>query len=128
MKRLAILFALLVFASPAFAIDEFAKQWKEHYLADGASEEFVSSAKKAGCNVCHVKGGKKTERNEYGAAVKEFLDKKDFPKDFVKANPDKAKEMILAGLKSAGEKKSSDGKTFAEKIAAGTLPATDSGL
>jgi hypothetical protein len=128
MKRFVALFAMLVFVSPAFAIDEFAKQWKDHYLAD-AKEEFAAAAKKANCNICHIKDAKsKKERNEYGKAVKEFLDKKDFPKDFVKANPDKAKEMILAGLEKAGAKKSSDGKTFAEKIKAGTLPATDSGL
>ncbi len=125
MKRLVVLFAMLVFVSPAFAIDEFSKQWKAHYVGEGASEDFVAAVKAAGCNVCHVKGGKKTERNEYGKAVKEFLDKKDFPKDFIKENPEKVKEMIVAGLEKAGEKKSSDGKTFAEKIKAGMLPAAE---
>jgi hypothetical protein len=75
-----------------------------------------------------VKGEKKTARNEYGTAIKEFLKKEDFTKEWVVANPDKAKELIVAGLKKAGEKKSKDGKTFAEKLKANMLPATDAKL
>ncbi len=129
MKRIIALLAMVgLFASNAFATADFNKEWKAMYLTDDASAEFSSAAKKAGCNVCHVKGEKKDARNEYGKAVHEFLDKKDFPKEFIKENPEKAKQMIQDGLKKSAEKKSSDGKTFGEKIKAGTLPATDSGL
>jgi len=129
MKRLVLaLGCAALLAAPALATNEFAKEWKDHYAAEGAKEDFVDAARKAGCNVCHVKGEKKTERNEYGAAIKELLNKEDFTKDWVKANPEKAKELIVAGLKKAGEKSSSDGKTFAAKIAAGELPATNAGL
>lgn len=129
MKRFALTlgFAFL-FVAPAFATNEFSKEWKDHYTGEGANEEFVKTARKAGCNVCHVKGEKKTERNEYGKAIKEFLKKEDFTKEWVAANPEKAKELIVAGLKKAGEKKSSDGKSFADKLKAGELPATDSKL
>jgi hypothetical protein len=127
MKRF-VLFAMLgLMVSPALATNEFAKEWKGLYLTDDANADFSSAAKKAGCNVCHVKGGKKTERNEYGKAIHEFLDKDDYTKDKIKADPELVKK-IVEGLKKAGEKKSSDGKSFAEKIAAGSLPATDSGL
>ncbi len=129
MKRLVLAFGCAcLLATPALATNEFAKEWKDLYATEKAAEEFVKASRKAGCNVCHVKGEKKTERNEYGMAIKEFLDKEDFTKEWVKENPEKAKELIVAGLKKAGEKNSSDGKKFAEKIAAGELPATNSGL
>lgn len=129
MRRFGLSLACsLLLVSPAFATNEFSKEWKDHYTGEGANEEFVKEARKAGCNVCHVKGEKKTARNEYGTAIKEFLKKEDFTKEWVAANPDKAKELIVAGLKKAGEKKSKDGKTFAEKLKANTLPATDAKL
>lgn len=129
MKRFALTLGFtLLLVAPAFATNEFSKEWKDHYTGEGANEEFVKSARKAGCNVCHVKGEKKTERNEYGKAISELLKKEDFTKEWVAANPEKAKELIVAGFKKAGEKKSSDGKTFADKLKAGELPATDSKL
>lgn len=129
MKRFALTLGFtLLLVAPAFATNEFSKEWKTHYTGEGANEEFVKTARKAGCNVCHVKGEKKTERNEYGKAVSELLKKEDFTKEWVAANPEKATELIVAGLKKAGEKKSSDGKTFADKLKAGELPATDSKL
>ena len=131
MKRFATLIAMFgLLASPALATPEFQKEWKSHYLPEGGNPAFKAAAGKAGCNVCHVKreGAKKTERNEYGKAVSEFLKKEKFTKDWIKANPEEAKKLILEGLEKAGEKKSSDGMTFDEKIKAGTLPATDSGL
>src|SRR6056297_1101232 len=131
MKRLAMLFGcLMLLASPAMAISEFSKQWKNEYLGgEDVDEDFKTAGRKAGCYVCHVKGeDKKKVRNEYGMAVLEFLKAEDFPKDYVKANPEEAKQKILAGFKSAGEKKSKDGKTFAEKIKDSELPATDAGL
>ena len=130
MSRLIALFGCLVFlASPALATSEFSKQWKNEHLGEGADEAFVAAGRKAGCYICHVKEqDKKKVRNEYGMAVQEFLKAKDFPKDYVKANPEEAKKKILEGFKKAGEKKSKDGKTFAEKIENNELPATDAGL
>jgi len=131
MKRFAILFTCFaVLASPAMATSEFSKQWKNKYLsADDIDPDFKRSARRAGCYVCHVKGeDKKKVRNEYGQSVHEFLKAKDFPKDYVKENPEEAKEKIFAGLEKAGEKKSKDGKKFAAKIENNELPATDAGL
>ena len=45
----------------------------------------------------------------------------------MKENPEEAKAKILAGFKKAGEHKSKDGKTFAEKIKNNEIPATNSG-
>ena len=57
MKRLALMFGcMLLMASPAMAIAEFGKQWKEKYLSgEDVSEEFKSAGRKAGCFTCHVK-------------------------------------------------------------------------
>lgn len=130
MKRLAVIFGCFcLLATPAMAISEFGKQWKNHYLSgDDVDPDFVKAGRKAGCYVCHVrKQDKKKVRNEYGNAIHEFLKAKDFPKDYVKENPEEAKKKIIEGFKKAAEKKSKDGKTFGEKIKNKELPATDAG-
>ncbi|TWT76690.1 hypothetical protein CA13_71870 [Planctomycetes bacterium CA13] len=130
MKRLIVFLGLLcLLVSPAMAISEFSKQWKGEYLGKDADADFVKAGRSAGCYVCHVKGEKKDEaRNEYGKAIKEFLKAEDFPKEYVKANPEEAKKKILEGFKKAGKKKSSDDRTFEEKIKNNELPATDAGI
>lgn len=131
MKRFAILSLCLGFlVSPAFATSEFSKQWKSEYLGgEDVNDDFKKTARKAGCYVCHVKKeDKKKVRNEYGKAIHKFLKAEDFPKDWVKANPEEAKKKIVEGLKKAGEMKSKDGKAFGAKIKANELPATDAGL
>ncbi len=130
MNRLAVMFLVIATAgSPALAITEFNKQWKERYLGADAPKAFKDAAQAAGCNVCHVKGeDKKKVRNEYGNAVMKYLKAKDFPKPRITGEPEKVKAEILKGFEAAGELKSADGKTFAEKIKAGELPATDAGL
>ena len=67
-------------------------------------------------------------RNEYGDAVHKLLKSEDFSREYVKANPDEAKKKILEGFKKAGEAKSKDGKTFADKLKNNELPAADAGL
>ncbi len=64
MKRFGLAGLLVIFASsPAFAITELGKIWKEHYVSDKSPEAFASAVKKANCNVCHVKGKDKKEGN-----------------------------------------------------------------
>lgn len=131
MKRLVVVFGcLMLLASPAMAISEFGKQWKAEFLGgDDVDEDFKTAGRKAGCYVCHVKGeDKKKVRNEYGTAVHKYLKAEDFPKEYVKANPEEAKKKILEGFKKAGEHESKDGKKFGEKIKNNELPATDAGL
>jgi hypothetical protein len=131
MKRLAVLLGfMMLMTMPAMAISEFGKQWKNEYLGgDDVDEDFKKVGRKAGCYVCHVKGeDKKKVRNEYGNAVHKYLKGEDFPKEYVKANPEEAKKKILEGFKKAGDHESKDGKKFGEKIKANELPATDAGL
>ena len=130
MKRLVVVFGCLMFiASPAMAISEFGKQWKNEFLGgEDVDEDFKKAGRKAGCYVCHVKGeDKKKVRNEYGKALMKYLKAEDFPKDYVKANPEEAKKKILEGFKKAGEHESKDGKKFSAKIKENQLPATDAG-
>ena len=131
MKRLLIVLGcLMLLANPALAISEFGKQWKEKFLGgEDVDEDFKRAGRKAGCYVCHVKGeDKKKVQNEYGLAVKKYLDAEDFPKEYVKEKPEEAKKKILEGFKKAGELKSKDGKKFADKLKNNELPATDAGL
>jgi hypothetical protein len=130
MKNFAIVLGCAVLmASPAMGISEFNKQWRDAYLGEDVDEDFVKTARKTGCNVCHVKGEDKKEvRNEYGMAIMKYLKAEDFPKDYIKENPEEAKKKILEGFKKAGEHKSKDGKKFADKIKNNQLPATDAGL
>ncbi|TWU15213.1 hypothetical protein [Allorhodopirellula heiligendammensis] len=130
MKRLALMFGLVaLFATPSFAISEFGKQFKEQVMESDAPDEFKKAVKKANCYICHVKGEKKEEvRNEYGKAIKKYLSAEDFPKEYIKSNPEEAKAKILAGFKKANEAKSTDGRTFEAKIKAHELPATDAGI
>lgn len=120
----------VVFSSQSvLATSEFNKQWKNEFLGEGVDAEYVKAARKAGCHICHVKGeDKKKVRNEYGMAVHKFLDADDFEKEYVKANPEEAKQRIVEGFKKAGEEKSSDGRLFSEKIEANELPATNANL
>ena len=129
MKRLALLFGcLFLLASPASATSDFSKAWKaKYYSADGVSDEFKSKVKSASCYVCHIKKhpDKKKARNEYGKAVHKYLKEKDFPKEWVKANPEEAKAKMLEGFKKANQLKNKDGQTFEARIKADELPTDD---
>lgn len=131
MKRLALALGMIAcLCTPSFAISEFGKQWKADYLTEDTNADFVKAARKANCNVCHVKGApeKKEARNEYGKALHKLLDKKDFPKEYFKEKPEEAAAKITEAFKKVEEMKSKDGKTFGEKIKANELPATDANL
>ena len=119
-----------MFATPAMAISEFGKQWKNHYLGgEDVDDEFKTAGRKAGCYVCHVKGeDKKKVRNEYGEVINKYLKAEDFPKDYIKDKPEEAKKKILEGFKKAEAHLSKDGKKFGDKIKNNELPATDAGL
>lgn len=121
---------VILMSTPTFATSEFSRQWKADYLGEDADPDFVKTARRASCYVCHIKGhpDKKEARNEYGRAMLEFLDKETYSRDYVKANPEEAAKQITAGFKKAGEKMSSSGETFAAKLKANKLPAEDAGL
>ena len=98
--------------TPAFAIKQFADEFKALYVKDGTP--LAAAVETAKCNVCHV-GKSKKDRNAYGEALAERLDKETDKKDVEKIR--KALEEV-AGLPSKVE-----GKTFGDLIKDGKLPA-----
>lgn len=101
--------------APAFAIKQFADEFKAVYVKEGTP--LAAAVETAKCNVCHVAGEDKKIRNAYGEALAERLDKKADAK-----NVEKIRQALaeVAALPSAVA-----GKTFGDLIADGRLPAGD---
>ncbi|PQO44901.1 hypothetical protein [Blastopirellula marina] len=118
-----------LFSQPAHAIPYFWEVFQEKYVAepkDDAGKKFAASAEAAKCNVCHVDGESKKQRNAYGQAMDELVDKANFGKDRLKSEGDAAKAELIAALEKIGTMKLKPGEetspTFAANIAAGNLP------
>ena len=107
-------------AREAFAIKQFFDEFKTMYVkpdsADPAEKALVAEVDAAKCNVCHV-GSSKKDRNAYGNALAERLDKKEDAK-----NAEKIKKALeeVAALPSDPAK--ADAPTFGALIKAGKLP------
>jgi len=99
---------------PAYAIKQFADEFKEVYVKEGSP--LAAEVEKAKCNVCHV-GKSKKDHNAYGKALAERLDKKED-----KENKEKIRKALeeVAGLSSDPDK--ADALTFGQLIAEGKLP------
>jgi hypothetical protein len=116
-SRLAWTFGLVMAVSfgpaacPAFAIKQFADEFKEVYVKDGSP--LATAVEAAKCNVCHV-GKNKKDRNAYGEELAKLLDKKTDKED---------KAKIKQALEAVAKLPSKEaGKTFGDLIAAGQLP------
>jgi hypothetical protein len=98
-------------ARPAYAIKQFFDEFKAVYVKDGSP--LAAAVDSAKCNVCHV-GSSKKDRNAYGEALAERLDKKEDAK-----NPEKIRLALdeVAKLPSAA-----GGPTFGALLAEGKLP------
>ena len=109
---LALAIAAGLAPAPAFAIKQFADEFKELYVKEGTP--LAAAVETAKCNVCHA-GKSKKERNAYGEALGKLLDKKADKDD---------KEKILKALDEVAKMPSMvAGKTFGDLIADGKLPA-----
>jgi hypothetical protein len=98
----------------AFAIKQFADEFKAMYVKDGTP--LAAAVEEAKCNVCHM-GKSKKDRNAYGNALAERLDKKEDAKNVEKIR--KALEEVAA-LSSDPSKP--DAPTFGKLIEEGKLP------
>ena len=101
-------------AREAFAIKQFFDEFKTVYAKDGTP--LAAAVETAKCNVCHV-GKSKKDRNAYGNALAEKLDKKEDAKNVEKIR--KALEEVAA-LPSDSAKAYSP--TFGALLAEGKLP------
>jgi tRNA U54 and U55 pseudouridine synthase Pus10 len=127
MKKLVVTLCLAalsaaVLVSPALALPPFSKEFTGKYVEGNKNGAFVKAVGEAKCNVCHDAASKsKKDKNEYGKVVGKFLSKADFDK--VKTDMEAAKKFIQEGLAKAEAEKTADGKTYGERIKAGTLPS-----
>jgi len=102
---------------PAFAIKEFFDEFKAVYVkpdsADANEKALAAEVETAKCNVCHA-GSSKKERNAYGNALADLLDKKEDKKNAEKIR--KALETVAAMPSADG------GPTFGDLLKQGKLP------
>ena len=107
-------------AREAFAFKEFSEEFKAVYVkpdsTDPAEKALVAEVEAAKCNVCHA-GSSKKERNAYGHALADRLDKKEDAKNVEKIK--KALEEVAA-LPSDPAK--ADSPTFGALLKEGKLP------
>ncbi|NBX30551.1 hypothetical protein EBR04_08970 [bacterium] len=101
-------------AREAFAIKQFFDEFKTVYVKEGTP--LAAAVETAKCNVCHV-GKSKKDRNAYGNALAEKLDKKEDAK-----NVEKIRKVLeeVAALPSDPAK--ADSPTFGALLAEGKLP------
>lgn len=122
MAGVGALAAVALSASPALAVKQFKERFENRYIkADSSEPKDVAlreAYEKAGCNVCH-EGESRKNRNAYGRALHEFLDKKDKDDD---AKIDSALEKVESKRSVADDAKS---PTFGELLRQGKLPAGD---
>jgi len=104
----------------AFAVKPFFDQFVATYVkadsSDAKDKAFAEAVEKVKCNVCH-EGKLKKNRNEYGKALDELLDRKTDAED---------KEKIVAALRKVEARrvdpKDENSPTFGDRIKAGKLP------
>lgn len=112
-KAVLTVMAFVAIGGAAFAIPPFGKEFDAMYVKPGSDLE--AKVKEVKCNLCH-EGTKKTDRNAYGMALSELLDKKADAK-----NPDKIRKALET---VAAKPSNGDGSpTFGELIKMGKLPA-----
>jgi hypothetical protein len=99
---------------PAFAIKQFADEFKAVYVKEGTP--LAAAVESAKCNVCH-KGASKKDRNVYGEALSERLDKKED-----KDNKDKIRAVLAEVAELPSVPGDASSPTFGGLIAEGKLP------
>lgn len=98
----------------AYAIKQFADEFKAVYVKDGTP--LAAAVEEAKCNVCHM-GKSKKDRNAYGNALAERLDKKEDAK-----NVDKIRKALEEVAALSSDPAKPDAPTFGQLIADGKLP------
>lgn len=111
---LGIAFVAGGWSREAFAIKQFADEFKAMYVKDGTP--LAAAVEEAKCNVCHV-GKSKKDRNAYGNALAERLDK-----DADKKDVEKIKKVLQEVAALSSDPANADAPTFGALIEQGKLP------
>lgn len=98
----------------AFAIKQFADEFKAMYVKEGTP--LAAAVDEAKCNVCHLPASKK-ERNAYGHALAERLDKKEDAK-----NVEKIKKALEEVAALPSDPANAGSPTFGALLKEGKLP------
>ena len=113
----AVAFVVGAAARPAYAIKQFFEEFKAVYVKPDSSDPnekaLAAEVETAKCNVCHA-GSSKKERNSYGDALAELLDKKED-----KENVEKIKKALA---EVAAKPNGSGDATFGDLIKQGKWP------
>ena len=117
MVGVIVAFVSGVSSRPAYAIKQFFDEFKTVYVKPGSP--LAAEVEAAKCNVCHA-GTSKKERNAYGNALAELLDKKEDAKNVEKIR--KALETVAA---MPSDPAKADAPTFGALIEQGKLPGGD---
>lgn len=127
MKKFALILALgmfvaATFAGPASALPPFNKSWTGKYVEGNTNASFVKAAGEAKCNVCHDSASKsKKDKNEYGKALSKYLTKDGYNQ--IKSDAEAAEKLIMESFAKVEADKTADGKTYGERMKAGSLPS-----
>lgn len=130
--RVLILGILVLWVVPqdASALKEFKKAFEQRYVQplDKAAQRVF---RRTNCNVCHVKGEKKSVHNAYGDQIAARIAgnaKQRLKEAKEVGNRDQQLEQIMQELAIALEQTESlpapDGGTFGERLKSGQLPVT----
>lgn len=101
-------------AREAFAIKQFFDEFKAVYVKEGTP--LAAAVETAKCNVCHV-GKSKKDRNAYGNAMADKLDKKEDAK-----NVEKIRKVLEEVAALPSDPANADSPTFGKLIEEGKLP------
>jgi hypothetical protein len=105
------------------SIPPFQNEAEYRYINPTTPAPMAAAIRGASCQFCHAPGRDRTQRNEFGDALSQYLDKDRFPQARLKADPKGVAREIEAALEVAEAEKASDGKTFLQRLAEGRLPS-----
>jgi hypothetical protein len=126
-----LLIVVAIGTAKASAEKVFGTVWLEKYVpgepSTDAEESWATTAKKAKCYVCHLKGKSKKYCNTYGDVLSESLKSDNYQSDRVKAEEEKVQAEILQALGQAEAGADKCGTTFGELFQKYKLPSADMG-
>jgi hypothetical protein len=125
---------LAICVATATAHAPFKKPFEEKYVKSSPGSEFKVTFRKAGCNVCHVKGKPKDWLNGYGHELAKHLEgraeerlkqAKAESRDAYKAENEKLLEELKEAIKKSEKAKMKDGTAYGQLFKDLKLPTEE---